>query len=353
MATRYRTIVVGTDGSETARIAERTGAMLARAEGARLLLASAYADSPDRAEELLERSVEAVRELSPNVEARTARGEAADALVGLAMAEQADLLVVGNKGMTGRVRILLGSVPDKISHNAPCDLLIVRTASVDRAEQVPGRYRKVLIATDASQTSLQAVRRAFGLAERVGAMPVLFYGGHPRTADIVFREVAREFLPAGMLQTASADGDPADAICRAAQNGGYDLIVVGNKGMLGGRFHIGNIPNKVSHQAPTDLLIVKTTGASIRDLAHGEGAVLKLDGETVAAYKDDAGVIHLLSPRCSHMGCTVGWNGEERTWDCPCHGSRYEALGDVIHGPAEKALAKVDDLPGATADVGQ
>jgi nitrite reductase/ring-hydroxylating ferredoxin subunit len=153
-----------------------------------------------------------------------------------------------------------------------------------------------------------------------------------------------------MLQTASADGDAADAICRATELGGYDLIVIGNKGMLGGRFHIGNVPNRVSHQAPTDLLIVRTTSASVADLPNGEGAVVKLEEGPVAAYRDDEGAVHLLSPRCSHMGCTVDWNGDERTWDCPCHGSRYDALGQVIQGPATRGLATFEDRPATGED---
>ena len=348
MVTRYRTIVVGTDGSETARIAEHAGAALARAEDARLILASAFAASPDRAERILEESLRAIQDLWPKVEVRAARGEASEALVGLAREEGADLLLVGNKGMTGRAAFLLGSVPDRISHNAPCDLLIVRTSSGDAIGQRRGTYRKVLIATDASQTSLRAVRRGYGLAERVGATPVLFYAGHPRTADIVFGEVARAFLPAGMLQTASANGDPAEVICRTAQVDGYDLIVIGNKGMLGGRFHIGNVPNRVSHQASTDLLIVRTTSASIADLENGDGAVVRVEEDAVAAYRDDGGTVHMLSPRCSHMGCTVDWNGDDRTWDCPCHGSRYDALGEVIRGPATRGLAKLEN--GAAVD---
>jgi Rieske Fe-S protein len=145
-----------------------------------------------------------------------------------------------------------------------------------------------------------------------------------------------------MLQTASAEGDPADAISQVAQNEGYDLVVLGNKGMVGPERHIGSIPNKVSHQAPTDLLFVKTVGASIADLARGEGAVVRVDGGTVAVYRDDEGAVHMLSPRCTHMGCTVGWNSYHRTWDCPCHGSRYGARGEVIRGPARTALARID-----------
>lgn len=77
------------------------------------------------------------------------------------------------------------------------------------------------------------------------------------------------------------------------------------------------------------------------ELAAGEGQVMKIDGRNVAAWRDDAGVVHVVSAACTHMGCLVGWNGNDRTWDCPCHGSRFAADGAVLHGPAVKPLAPV------------
>ena len=338
----YRTVLVGTDGSATARLAEARATRLAQAHDANLLIATAHADDEARADELLRSSADAARQVWPRVDVRAVPGDPATAMVTLARETQADLLVVGNKGMAGRMAFLLGSVPDRISHTAPCDLLIVKTASDDAASRAEVAYRKILVATDGSQTSLQAVRRAHGVGERTGASPVLFYAGHPKTAEIVFAEVTRSYLPAGTLGTTSSRGDPADAICRVAEDEGYDLIVVGNRGMLGRRLHIGTIPNKVSHQAPTDLLIVKTTSDSIDDLSNGEGAVVRIGGQDVAAYRDDQGTVHQVSARCAHMGCIVGWNPDDRTWDCPCHGSRYDALGAVIHGPATRGLASIE-----------
>jgi nucleotide-binding universal stress UspA family protein/nitrite reductase/ring-hydroxylating ferredoxin subunit len=339
----YRTIVVGTDGSPTARLAEARATRLAKAHDAMLLIASAYADDDTHARAVLQTSADTAREHWPRVDVRAVPGDPATAMVTLARDEQADLLVVGNKGMAGRMAFLLGSIPDRISHAAPCDLLIVKTASDDAARRANADYRSMLVATDGSQTSLQAVRRAHALGERTGASPVMFYAGHPKTADIVFAEVTRSYLPAGTLGKASGRGDPADAICRMAEDEGYDLIVVGNRGMLGRRFHIGTIPNKVSHQSPTDLLIVKTTSDSIDDLSNGEGAVVRVNGQDVAAYRDDHGAVHQVSARCAHMGCIVGWNPDERTWDCPCHGSRYDAFGEVIRGPATRGLASVEE----------
>jgi glycine/D-amino acid oxidase-like deaminating enzyme/nitrite reductase/ring-hydroxylating ferredoxin subunit len=78
--------------------------------------------------------------------------------------------------------------------------------------------------------------------------------------------------------------------------------------------------------------------APARGLAPGQAGIRQLDGEKVAAYRDDDGRLHAVSGRCTHLGCLVVWNAAERSWDCPCHGSRYTYDGKVIQGPA------VDDL---------
>jgi Rieske Fe-S protein len=59
-----------------------------------------------------------------------------------------------------------------------------------------------------------------------------------------------------------------------------------------------------------------------------------------ALYRDDSGELHTLSARCTHLGCIVGFNRAERTWDCPCHGSRFAATGEVIEGPAVRPLPR-------------
>ena len=64
--------------------------------------------------------------------------------------------------------------------------------------------------------------------------------------------------------------------------------------------------------------------------------------EKVAAYRAPDGVLTMVSATCTHMGCIVGWNDAERTWDCPCHGSRFTPQGAVISGPAEKPLPEID-----------
>jgi glycine/D-amino acid oxidase-like deaminating enzyme/nitrite reductase/ring-hydroxylating ferredoxin subunit len=77
---------------------------------------------------------------------------------------------------------------------------------------------------------------------------------------------------------------------------------------------------------------------SLRTLNPGEGKVVERNGTQVAAYRDPAGTLWMRSAVCTHMGCLVKWNAAERTWDCPCHGSRFAPDGSVIAGPAESPL---------------
>jgi glycine/D-amino acid oxidase-like deaminating enzyme/nitrite reductase/ring-hydroxylating ferredoxin subunit len=75
----------------------------------------------------------------------------------------------------------------------------------------------------------------------------------------------------------------------------------------------------------------------------GSGDVVSIDGHKAAAFRDDGGAVHAVSPICTHRGCQVKFNSAERTWDCPCHGSRFDVEGRVIHGPAVRDLASLDE----------
>jgi nucleotide-binding universal stress UspA family protein len=146
----FGSIVVGTDGSETAAKAVRQAADLAKRIGASVDLVSAYEpvsstrlreeqrDAPgdlqwmvnprEDVDATLQEAAEAVRELGvEDVNTFAREGDPADAILDVAEERGSDLIVVGNKGMTGAKRFLLGSVPNKISHHAPCSVLIIRT----------------------------------------------------------------------------------------------------------------------------------------------------------------------------------------------------------------------------------
>lgn len=80
----------------------------------------------------------------------------------------------------------------------------------------------------------------------------------------------------------------------------------------------------------------------IASIAPGEGKVVKYDGEKIALSKTLEGVLHAVSPICTHMRCAVTWNLAEKSWDCPCHGARYSCEGKVLTGPAVKDLESID-----------
>lgn len=79
-------------------------------------------------------------------------------------------------------------------------------------------------------------------------------------------------------------------------------------------------------------------------LEKGEGKILNVGGKKVAAYKDENGEVYAVSSACVHLGCQVNWNNAEKTWDCPCHGSRYRYDGKVIHAPALRNLKEYRNL---------
>jgi glycine/D-amino acid oxidase-like deaminating enzyme/nitrite reductase/ring-hydroxylating ferredoxin subunit len=77
-------------------------------------------------------------------------------------------------------------------------------------------------------------------------------------------------------------------------------------------------------------------------LRPGDAALLEVDGEQTAVHRDEQGALHAVSAVCTHMGCTVAWNAGESSWDCPCHGSRFDVDGQVLHGPASTPLVGRD-----------
>ncbi len=145
----FKSIVVGTDGSDTATQAVREAVDMAAAVGATLELVTAYApvteqrlraerrDAPEdvqwainprqEVEAALDDAADMARKAGVTVKTHAHQGDPADAILDVAEQEKADLVIVGNKGMTGAKRFLLGSVPNKVSHHAPCSVLIVRT----------------------------------------------------------------------------------------------------------------------------------------------------------------------------------------------------------------------------------
>lgn len=107
-----------------------------------------------------------------------------------------------------------------------------------------------------------------------------------------------------------------------------------------------DVKNFVVHNADVAKHLVGGKLESVQrmpeDLAVGEGAVVTIDGRRAGAFRDEHGTLHIVDTTCTHMGCELEWNSGERSWDCPCHGSRFSMNGKVLEGPAKKPLTRLD-----------
>ena len=285
----YRKIVVGTDLSKTAAIAVEHAAWVAKQVDAELVLVHAGADPGAPFKELGEEY---------SAETVVADGPPAEVLLAEADRLGADLLVVGSVGMSGAKRFMLGNVPNKVSHHANKDLLIVKT---DKRKGDKEGYKKILAGTDGSPTAMRAVEMASDFAHRLGASltvvcvfehvseheleqlrragsqdPIGQWSAGRTTRDtpeefrwrIAGTSHAEDVLDRAATCAAEHDvepelraveGNPAEELLRIAEKDNFDMIAVGSVGMAGPkRFMLGNVPHRISHHAPTDVLILHT-----------------------------------------------------------------------------------------------
>ena len=346
----YRKIVVGTDGSPTASVAVEVAQKLAKRLHGTLVLVGAldaFGISRQPLQTALYEAAEAARAKKVDAIAELIEGTPGESILAAAIKHEADLIVVGNRGMGQATRFRLGSVPDWIAHDAPCDLLIVDTTGRAGPRDPAPPYMRILAGTDGSGTATEAVRKAYTLASVYAGTVTLVHVGDPLVGAIKLEEVASTRPEDVTVEKRTVEGDPAQRICELAESEDVQLVVVGNKGMSGVRRFLGSVPNKVAHEVPSDVLIVKTVDRSVDDLVAGHGGLVSVDGRQLAVYRDEGGQTYELSSRCTHMGCTVDWNDSSKTWDCPCHGSRFGFDGSVVRGPAAEPLERV----GGTAPV--
>ncbi len=123
-------------------------------------------------------------------------------------------------------------------------------------------YQRILVGTDGSETAGRAVARAVEVARSTGARLTIMTAAHPAKGQQIVDAAQAFHADSGVeIDTAVVDGDPVSALIDTATEGGFDLVVVGNKGMTGVSrfFRLGGVPNKLSHHLPSNLLIVRTT----------------------------------------------------------------------------------------------
>ncbi len=339
----YRRIVLATDGSASAETAEDIAAALARSVKGRIIVAHAFAD-PTAAEAATARAVGIAEREGVKTRVVGSPDEPDRAIVEIADREDADLVVMGSRGLFGAEQ-LIGNVARKVSVRAPCDLLLTRARPEEARPHGEVPYRHLLVATDGSATADRAARKGYALAGRLGAHVTLLFVGHPKTGDLVLQDTVATMVGDSGVETTIVivEGDAGDEIVRAAGAEGIDLVVVGNRGLAGAKAAIlGSVPKQVSEYAPVDVLIARTITQDLSEIGPGEGGIVSVGDHKVAVFRDKKGNAHALSAKCTHMGCTVKWNPTDRVWDCPCHGSRFAPEGSVVNGPAERPLAPTD-----------
>lgn len=109
------------------------------------------------------------------------------------------------------------------------------------------------------------------------------------------------------------------------------------------RFNASSIPSAIKDTAQAVKGISRENlalpHAYIDELQKGHGGIVEADGEKIGVYKDAKGAVYAVSTKCPHLGCQLEWNPDEKSWDCPCHGSRFDYFGKVIDNPAQKGVS--------------
>jgi Rieske Fe-S protein len=255
----------------------------------------------------------------------------------IALADEHDVGLVVVSGGRGK-RYGLGQVAHRLAMRSPRDVLLVSgSATLDDPDRPV--YRRVVIATDGSRTADRAARKGFELADAIGAPVTIVFVGHPKTGELATQDTIATYAGEVETDVDLREGNPAAQIVAAGDELDAGVIIVGNKGMTGAKgFLLGSVPQEVVERAGRDVLIARTVTQVVSELAPGEGGIVERAGEKLAVFVDIGGGLHVMSARCTHLGCTVAWNPGDHTFDCPCHGSRFGPTGEVVNGPAARQL---------------
>lgn len=188
--------------------------------------------------------------------------------------------------------------------------------------------------------TLKAIIRSAAVDHRWSGQVITTNDGLPMIGETA----ARQFAATGYAGNGMTFGTlgammAADAALRR-KNPWRELFDIHRTKVLGGTWNYLK-ENKDYPYYMVRNWLSKAEGKSLRSLGRGQGKILNLNGKRVAASRSEDGKVSLCSPICTHLQCIVGWNNAERTWDCPCHGSRFKPSGEVISGPAEEPLETV------------
>jgi glycine/D-amino acid oxidase-like deaminating enzyme/nitrite reductase/ring-hydroxylating ferredoxin subunit len=224
----------------------------------------------------------------------------------------------------GRSFLIVGGEDHKVGESADT------TAPFERLERfVRDRFRREVAPTD--------YRWSGQIVSSVDGLP---YVGRNAMSSRVF--VATGYAGNGITQGTLAAMVISDEICGRPTRYGALLDATRIKPLASARAFISENVDYPKHLLG-DRLPLPGAGA-LAALPPGEGGVLAINGKKLAIYRNGNGELSALSPVCTHLGCLVHWNTTEKSWDCPCHGSRFDPHGRVLNGPAVAALS-VQPLP--------
>lgn len=199
-----------------------------------------------------------------------------------------------------------------------------------------------------------------------------YVGRHFNIERVAYKWSSQYYEPAdGLPYIGSLPGSPSNVYCATGYNGNGMIFGTLAAKTLSALIARGNSPykelftpsrvkpvaafsniikenaNVVKHLVVDSLTVEKLS--TLADLKKEEGKVVQYEGDQIAVYKDIHGTHHILESKCTHLYCTLAWNREEKSWDCPCHGSRFGVDGQVLTGPAVKELKNLsvrEDRPG-------
>lgn len=271
----YTQVLVGTDGSETANRAVLAAARMANVLDVPITVVTSWRrnppDGPVASEEAsypgggasgaesmwatttATDGAAIAREAGcDDVHTETPEGGAADALMRLGDDRPGALVVVGTIGLDHRAERLVGNVPHQLTHHCHRDLLLVR--SDDR----PHEWKRIALATDGSATAALAVEHGHAIAEALGVAPALLtVAKDEERGHALLDDVATGAGLGDVDHHVAVGKHVSDTLVEAAAD--FDLLVLGNKGMSGPSRLLGSVANRVTHEVPTDLLLVNTT----------------------------------------------------------------------------------------------
>jgi glycine/D-amino acid oxidase-like deaminating enzyme/nitrite reductase/ring-hydroxylating ferredoxin subunit len=235
----------------------------------------------------------------------------------------------------------------------------VRTQTYDEI------YNLLIVGGEDHKTG-QSENGGYTESERFNRLEEWMIKNFPHTEEIVFRWSGQIIEPVDTLAFIGKNPMDSDNIYIITGHSGNGMTTAGIAGLIipdlivgrknkfadlydPSRKNLGTIKSFIEEQANVvkqyaDYL-TKDDLETARQLKIGDGAIMRKGGKRVAVFKDETSKIHAFTAICPHMKCILHWNGEEKTFDCPCHGSRFSCYGKVINGPANSDLDEVE-VPG-------